>query len=81
MKFRKRPIVIEANRFYFDIKPWPPGVKGDDYLAWVDTLEGQLNVADGDWIIVGIKGEIYPCKPDIFELTYEPFPEKELKHD
>ena len=74
MKFRKKPIVIEANRFYFDIKPWPYGVKGDDYLAWVDTLEGQLNVADGDWIIVGIKGEIYPCKPDIFELTYEPFP-------
>ena len=36
------------------------------------TLEGVLTVSDGDWIIQGVKGEIYPCKPDIFEATYEP---------
>ncbi len=37
----------------------------------VDTLEGPLQVSEGDWIIKGVKGEYYPCKPDIFELTYE----------
>jgi hypothetical protein len=38
----------------------------------VDTLEGRMIVSPGDWIITGVKGEIYPCKPDIFEATYEP---------
>ena len=44
------------------------------YLAhgWVRTLEGGHIVCPGDWIIRGIKGEIYPCKPDIFAATYEP---------
>jgi hypothetical protein len=36
------------------------------------TLEGILTVSEGDWIIKGVKGEFYPCKPDVFELTYEP---------
>lgn len=40
--------------------------------GWIDTLEGGHNVCPGDWIIKGVKGEFYPCKPDIFELTYEP---------
>lgn len=40
--------------------------------GWVDTLEGGHIVCPGDWIITGIKGEHYPCKPDIFEQTYEP---------
>ncbi|KKM01922.1 hypothetical protein LCGC14_1789580 [marine sediment metagenome] len=40
--------------------------------GWIDTLEGGHIVCHGDWIITGIKGEIYPCKPDIFEATYEP---------
>jgi hypothetical protein len=40
--------------------------------GWIDTLEGGHNVCVGDWIITGIKGENYPCKPDIFEKTYEP---------
>jgi hypothetical protein len=58
-----------------------PGVPGTDYCAyykcffhdhgWIDTLEGGHNVCPGDWIITGIKGERYPCKPDIFEATYE----------
>ena len=39
--------------------------------GWIDTLEAGHNVCPGDWIIEGIKGEFYPCKPDIFEATYE----------
>ena len=39
--------------------------------GWIDTLEAGHNVCPGDWIITGIKGEHYPCKPDIFEATYE----------
>jgi hypothetical protein len=41
--------------------------------GWIDTLEGGHQVCPGDWIITGIAGEKYPCKPDIFERTYEPF--------
>lgn len=40
--------------------------------GWIDTLEGGHTVCTGDWIITGVKGEHYPCKPDIFEATYEP---------
>ena len=43
--------------------------------GWVDTLEGGHIVCPGDWIITGVKGEHYPCKPDIFEMTYEPVEE------
>lgn len=43
--------------------------------GWIDTLEGGHNVCPGDWIIIGVKGEHYPCKPDIFEATYEPVEE------
>ena len=39
--------------------------------GWIDTLEGGHTVCPGDWIITGVKGEYYPCKPDIFDLTYE----------
>ena len=39
--------------------------------GWIDTLEDGHNVCPGDWIITGVKGEYYPCKPDIFEQTYE----------
>lgn len=56
-KFRKKPIVIEA---YQTNKP-----------MIVNTLEGPLKAEPGDWIITGIKGEQYPCKPDVFEKTYE----------
>jgi hypothetical protein len=85
MKFRKKPVVIEAEQFFPD-KPWPPGVEesklqhnvpGDrDYwpagAPVVSTLEGPHHVSLGDWIITGVKGERYPCKPDIFEARYEP---------
>lgn len=79
-KFRKKPIVIEAIQ-YFD---WmrerdrlPDGVHichwtGQGDLATIHTLEGDHIVRDGDWVITGVKGEKYPCKPDIFEATYEP---------
>ena len=39
--------------------------------GWIDTLEGGHIVCPGDWVITGVKGERYPCKPDIFEATYE----------
>lgn len=43
--------------------------------GWIDTLEGGHIVCPGDWIITGLKGEHYPCKPDIFAATYEPVPD------
>lgn len=75
-KFRKKPVVIEAEQYRLGF-PYPGGVcdsahdgfKGEPH---VHTLEGPLNVSLNDWIITGIKGERYPCKPDIFEQTYEP---------
>lgn len=78
MKFRKKPVVIEAIRFMGDnqeiVKLF--GVVGIDYCGGKDTLsirtlEGTMTAQKGDWIIKGIKGEFYPCKPDIFEATYE----------
>lgn len=43
-----------------------------NFTAHIDTLEGRMTATIGDWIIRGVKGELYPCKPDIFEATYEP---------
>jgi len=45
--------------------------------GWVDTLEGGHTVCPGDWIITGVAGEHYPCKPDIFEKTYQPVEEQD----
>jgi len=79
-KFRKKPVVIEAEQFFRAREPWPAGVvwhdpnpsgRDEPYLAVV-TLEGTMRCTDGDWIITGVKGERYPCKPDVFEATYEP---------
>lgn len=79
MKFRKKPVVIEAIqwtgdnandvlRFMFpDIE-----VEAEATIKTIKTLEGDMHVSKGDWIIRGVKGELYPCKPDIFEATYEP---------
>ena len=47
----------------------------DDCYCMIDTLEGTHCCEEGDWIIQGVKGELYPCKPDIFEMTYEQVPE------
>lgn len=74
-QFRKKPIVIEAEQWFpylgevFGVIYLPKGEVGR--LPMVDTLEGWLKVSAGDWIITGVKGEKYPCKPDIFEATYE----------
>jgi hypothetical protein len=75
MKFRKKPVVIEAMQFWINTHDgWPQGVYKDDISPTgyrIDTLEGSHEVTEGDWIIIGVKGERYPCKPDIFEMTYE----------
>lgn len=96
MKFRKKPVEIEAVQFskpmfgnhtaylrsvgadYYQPPDVVIGGKGHGeqrltpkpYYA-IQTLEGWMEVSDGDWIITGVKGEKYPCKPDIFEETYE----------
>lgn len=75
MKFRKKPVVIEATQFFQEAVPWPVGVcrePGDGQPAYIDTLEGRHIVREGDWVITGVRGERYPCKPDIFAATYEP---------
>lgn len=72
-KYRKKPVVIEAFQWWPDMGTCG-GVdhqEADDDYGIVRTLEGAMTVSAGDWIITGIKGEIYPCKPDIFEATYE----------
>ena len=84
-KYRKKPVVIDAEQFFPNKIPWPDGIEqydakrtealdGDSstWRAWrINTLEGLLNVSPGDWIIRGVEDELYPCKPDIFEKTYE----------
>lgn len=77
MKYRKKPVIIDAIQYSILDKR---RILGICYLAHngimggphIHTLEGIHNVTDGDWIITGIKGEKYPVKPDIFEMTYEP---------
>lgn len=77
MRYRKKPVVIDAEQFFPDKVPWPTGVVICDpgspstSTYWIETLEGGHVVTPGDWIITGVKGERYPCKPDIFEMTYE----------
>ena len=86
MKYRKKPVVIEAKQWFKHgdhpaVHPFPFGwsvAKAEGYpdyhpdnLGIIETLEGHHQVSPGDWIITGVKGEHYPCKPDIFEMTYE----------
>ena len=93
VKFRKKPVVIEAAQFnkpsdheavrraYFAEDGKCRWVEGDPREIniyncrqgfYIPTLEGGHEVTLGDWIITGVKGEQYPCKPDIFAATYEP---------
>lgn len=65
--------MIEAVQYF-------PGTKPDGVLfrhgsPYCETLEGPLKVSPGDWIIKGVNGEFYPCKPDIFAATYDPVDE------
>ena len=89
MKFRKRPVVIEAMlntgvpRHTTKILDWINGGPGKSGVAtydptgtpsmaiYIETPEGTMRADRGDWIIQGVQGEFYPCKPDIFEATYE----------
>jgi hypothetical protein len=86
-KFRKKPVVVEAVQFTGDnhdeVRSFARGVYkktvyhaldigGWDNIFIIETLEGRHMAEPGDWIVKGAKGEFYPCKPDIFEQTYEP---------
>ena len=97
MKFRKKPVVIEAHQWHKNgdhpddgpsmregliVRHFArPDLDGDvpcpecskiyHRHGWIDTLEGGHRVCPGDWVITGVKGEKYPCKPDVFEATYE----------
>lgn len=90
MKFRKKPVVIEAIRYTLDNREeaiafcqgncihkvaTEDGVAVESRDIKLPTLEGTMRAEPGDWIIRGIKGELYPCKNDIFEATYEPVEE------
>lgn len=90
MKFRKRPVIISATQWFKmgdheKVVPVPPHMKGymeidlqvsTEDRGYLGTLEFGHIVDPGDWIIVGVDGELYPCKPDIFDRTYEPVPEE-----
>lgn len=88
MKYRKKPVVVEAFKFYVDGMPdwFMDKVSSNDVILHncnynkysieeayceIKTLEGVMVADGGDYIIKGVQGEFYPCKPDIFEQTYE----------
>lgn len=91
MKYRKKPVEIEAFKYDGDLmgsdgKYYVPDwavkalenlgmyydyIDGNPHELFIRTLEGDHHVSVGDYIIQGVKGELYPCKPDIFEMTYE----------
>ncbi len=80
-KYRKKPVVIEAIQWTgFNIKEVSEFFGQDSDFGrhggtWsIITLEGTMDTSIDDWIIKGVKGEFYPCKPDIFEQTYEKEP-------
>ena len=82
-KYRKKPIVIEAMQYtgdnLADCLVWACGVSRESAEGCqvmrlplvITTPEGDMTASPGDWIIKGVKGEFYPCKPDIFAATYE----------
>ncbi len=85
-RYRKKPVVIEAMQFTEESKDQcfnfvacnriaARGPDGDPRLR-IQTLEGEIEARLGDWIIRGVQGEFYPCKPDIFEATYEEVPDE-----
>ena len=80
MKFRKKPVVIEAMQFTENSKnqvfSWVTcscyaDFSDDKPVLVISTLEGDMTVSLGDWVIKGLQGEFYPCKPEIFEQSYE----------
>jgi len=80
VKYRKKPVVIDAFHWLNEDPPeWfrdatkvgRVNLVGPGGTCHIKTLEGIMKANAGDYIIQGVKGEIYPCKPDIFEMTYE----------
>jgi hypothetical protein len=80
-KYRKKPVIVEAVQVNFgytnvlEIKAFVGESFVDMFngkVPYIKTLEGDMYISDGDYIIKGVQGEFYPCKPDIFEATYEP---------
>lgn len=79
MKYRKKPIIINAIQWTGDNQDEITVFTGTNELAVgfidneieIETLEGVMRASENDYIIKGIKGEFYPCKPDIFKMTYE----------
>jgi hypothetical protein len=83
--FRKKPVTIEARQLtsedaWPEIAAWCGGITRNlemtpgaepQAVFLIPTLEGEMRAQVGDWIIRGVKGEFYPCKPDIFAATYE----------
>jgi hypothetical protein len=82
-KFRRKPVIIEAtqlinNEFrslddipFSDCKNWKTGTDEYGFYVTIPTLEGDMKARNNDWIIKGVSGEYYPCKPNIFEKIYE----------
>jgi hypothetical protein len=93
MRFRKRPVLIDALQWDGTYSGWIrivaafPDIKVGScnynpvldtvHLLFIRTLEGSHEVSENDWIVRGVKGEYYPCKPDIFAMTYEPVPQED----
>ena len=92
MKYRKKPVVVEAvqllesnpgeaidfiGRERIATASWEGRREEAVLTIGIRTLEGVMTAHFGDWIIRGVAGEVYPCKPEIFEQTYEPVEEAE----
>lgn len=77
MKYKKKPVTVEAIKFdgynFNDIEQFSKGKAFYNLLEGfcIDTMEGEMLVREGDYIIKGVEGEFYLCKPDIFHKTYE----------
>lgn len=77
--FQKKRVFIEAIKYtdpesvkkIIEMKGSGIGINNSEEGLYITTLEGVMKADKGDWIIKGVKGELYPCKPDIFEMTYE----------
>ncbi len=96
MKYRKKPVIIEAIQYNKNseaqiikwgkingerkIIPFDDNLLKNQELL-IDTLEGTMHVSIGDYIIKGVNGEFYPCKPDIFKKTYEEVKENEVDQE
>ena len=93
VSYRKKPVIIEARQFdgtnAAEIAAWCGGKvesatchgDGPPYLVVIDTLEGRMVAGRDDYVIRGVKGEFYPCKPDIFAATYEPAETVPTRHE